>query len=420
MRLTQIHAAAPTRLDLTPEQVEAFGAELQALEQRVRAELGEKDAQYIRNVMRLANRLDTGGRLLLLAGLFPPAWLAGTAMLAVARTLHVMEVGHNVMHGQYDFMRDSVINTNYEWDTSAPNDQWRHGHNYVHHTYTNVLGIDHDVGYRIARLSEHQPWHPKWLLNLPNTFLLATLFEYGVALHDSNAADAFLEWDLEKLDVEKLRGMAPKFARLFLRDFVLYPLLAGPMALPVLSGNLTASVLRNWWNWAVIYCGHFPDGTALFTEEQIKNETRGQWYLRQLLGSANIEGGKLMHLLSGHLSHQIEHHLFPTIPAWRYPEMATEVRRIAQKYGVPYTTGPFGRQVANVIKRIARLSFPVSVDDALNWRKNAETMARIKADGLKVLTGKPERSARPAPRAPRRDAKSRAQSMLANAAVASV
>jgi fatty acid desaturase len=168
------------------------------------------------------------------------------------------------------------------------------------------------------------------------------------------------------------------------------------MALPVLTGNFTAGVLRNWWNWVVIYCGHFPDGTALFTQEQIRNETRGQWYLRQLLGSANIEGGKLTHLLSGHLSHQIEHHLFPTIPAWRYPEMAKEVQRIARKYGVPYTTGPLGRQVANVVKRIARLSLPTSLEDALNWRKNAKVMARIKADGQKVLEGK-TRSARPDP-----------------------
>jgi fatty acid desaturase len=394
MRLTKRSAHTPEGtpdFDLTPEQIEAFGAELQALERRVRAELGEKDARYIRDVMRLANRLDRSGRLLLLAGLFPPAWLAGTAMLAVARTLHVMEIGHNVMHGQYDFMNDPAINTNYEWDTSAPNEQWRHGHNYVHHTYTNVLGVDHDVGYRIARLSEDQPWHPKWLLNLPNTFLLATLFEYGVALHDSNAADALLEWDIRKVDFDKLREMAPKFARLALRDFMLYPLLAGPAALPVLTGNITAGVLRNWWNWAVIYCGHFPEGTALFTQEQIQNETRGQWYLRQLLGSANIEGSKLMHLLSGHLSHQIEHHLFPTIPAWRYPEMAKEVRRIADKYGVPYTTGPFARQVGNVIQRIARLSFPVSLDDARHWRKNAKAMARTKADGLEVLAGKPVR-----------------------------
>src|SRR5690606_27590370 len=118
--------------------------------------------------------MDATGRALLMASVFPPAWLAGTALLGLAKILDNMEIGHNVMHGQYDFMNDPVINTNYEWDGVPPNEHWRHSHNYVHHTFTNVLGLDHDIGYRVIRLSEHQPWHPKWLLNLNNTFWLAT------------------------------------------------------------------------------------------------------------------------------------------------------------------------------------------------------------------------------------------------------
>jgi len=208
--------------------------------------------------------------------------------------------------------------------------------------------------------------------------------------------------DPSKLEVELVPPLAKKIARQVLKDYVLFPLLSGPMAVPVLAGNAVANIIRNYWTWAVIYCGHFPDGTVVFTEEQIRNETRGQWYLRQMMGSANIEGSHALHILTGHLSHQIEHHLLPTIPAWRYPEMAVEVQAIAKKYGVPYTSGPFGKQLRSVFKRILRLSLPLSVDDALNWRENAVINARMKAEGHEVLKGK-RKAGYHAPRAVKRE-----------------
>ena len=92
--------------------------------------------------------------------------------------------------------------------------------------------------------------------------------------------------------------------------------------------------------------------------EQTRNETRGQWYYRQILGSANLTGGKLFHILSGNLSHQIEHHLFPDIPARRYAEIAPQVREICQRYGLPYNSGPLPKQFATVVRKIARLALP--------------------------------------------------------------
>ena len=63
-------------------------------------------------------------------------------------------------------------------------------------------------------------------------------------------------------------------------------------------------------------------------------------------------------MLTGHLSHQIEHHMFPDIPAARYPEMAPRVREICSRYEQGYNTGSFRRQLSSVIGRIARLSLP--------------------------------------------------------------
>jgi len=143
-----------------------------------------------------------------------------------------------------------------------------------------------------------------------------------------------------------------------LKDYLLFPALTGPFFLSTLAGNATANVVRNIWTFNIIFCGHFPSGTQTFTAEECQNETKGQWYLRQMLGSANIEGSDLFHIMSGNLSHQIEHHLFPDVPANRYPEMAPEVEAICQKYGLPYNTGPLRKQLGSTWIKIAKLSLP--------------------------------------------------------------
>ena len=128
----------------------------------------------------------------------------------------------------------------------------------------------------------------------------------------------------------------------------------------MLAGNATANLVRNLWAFTIIFCGHFPDGTQEFTEEETDDETRGEWYFRQILGSANLEGGKLFHILSGNLSHQIEHHLFPDLPANRYAEISTEVREICERYGIPYNSGPLASSSAASSGRSAGWRFRVA------------------------------------------------------------
>ena len=125
-----------------------------------------------------------------------------------------------------------------------------------------------------------------------------------------------------------------KVRRQALKDYVLFPALTGPLFPLTFAGNATANLVRNIWAFNIIFCGHFPAGVATFTEEECEDETRGHWYYRQLLGSANISGSRLFHLMSGNLSHQIEHHLFPDLPARRYPEIAPEVQEICERYGI--------------------------------------------------------------------------------------
>ncbi len=345
--------------DLTPEQVQALGHELDELRNRIVADLGERDAAYIRRIIKTQRGLEIAGRGLLFAGALPPAWLAGVTALSLSKILDNMEIGHNVMHGQYDWMKDPALDSRrFEWDTACPGDQWRHSHNYMHHTHTNVLGKDRDIGYGILRMSEDQPWRTRDLGNPIYATLLALLFQWGVAVHDLEvdrieAGEISLS---DKRDI--LSAIWRKGRRQVLKDYVAFPLLAGPGAPFVLTGNLTANLARNVWSFMIIFCGHFPEGVEEFSEEEAENETRGGWYLRQMLGSANLTGSRLFHILSGNLSHQIEHHLFPDIPAHRYAEIAVEVREICARYGLPYNSGPLRKQFGSVVKKIFRLAVP--------------------------------------------------------------
>jgi fatty acid desaturase len=348
-----------TRPELTSEQIEALGRELDEIRNRVLADLGARDAAYIRRVIKSQRGLELAGRALLEFGFLPPAWLAGTAALSLSKILDNMEIGHNVMHGQYDWMNDPALDSKrFEWDTACPGDQWRHSHNYMHHTHTNVLGKDRDIGYGVLRMSEDQPWRPRDLGNPLYAFLLMVLFQWGVALHDLEverieSGEIRLE---DKRDI--LRAIWQKGRRQVLKDYVLFPLLGGPGAPFTFAGNLTANLVRNVWSFMIIFCGHFPDGVEEFSEEEVENETRGGWYLRQMLGSANLTGGKLFHILSGNLSHQIEHHLFPDIPAHRYAELSVDVRELCERYGLTYNAGPLHKQFGSVVKKIGRLALP--------------------------------------------------------------
>jgi NADPH-dependent stearoyl-CoA 9-desaturase len=348
-----------SQIPLTPEQIESFGEELDAIRQRVLADRGERDANYIRKVIRAQRGLEVAGRGLLWAGVFPPAWIAGTAALSLSKILDNMEIGHNVMHGQYDWMNDPALSgKQFEWDNACPADQWRHSHNYMHHTHTNIVGKDRDIGYGVLRMSEDQPWRPYYLGNPVYATLLALLFQYGVAVHDLEV-EQLTTGKAKLADKRKLLGgIWKKVRRQTLKDYAIFPALSGPFFLFPLAGNATANLVRNVWSFTIIFCGHFPEGTHEFTEEETEDESRGEWYYRQLLGSANLSGSRPFHILSGNLSFQIEHHLFPDLPANRYAEISTEVREICERYGIPYNVGPLGKQFGSVVKKICRLALP--------------------------------------------------------------
>jgi linoleoyl-CoA desaturase len=398
---------------LSAAQLEELAREFDAIRDRVAGELGERDRRYIEAMIEMQRRLAVIGRVGLLLPRFRPLALGGAGALAAAKILENMEIGHNVMHGQWDWMNDPRIHSStWDWDTASTAEAWKHSHNYVHHTFTNIRGKDKDLGYEIMRIDPHQGWHPVYLFQPAYNLILAALFEWGVALHDLDF-EAIRSGEKSMRQVKhELKGIAGKARDQFVKDYVAWPLVSalasaavgaaveatkpapkrailgrrrsggilgrrgsqggdrlgrvagraladGTQAYRRAAGaNAAANVARNLWSYAIIFCGHFPDQTYTYSQSEVEDESRGGWYVRQLTGAANIEGSPLFHVASGNLGYQVEHHLFPDMPSTRYAEIAPQVKDICERYGLPYNSGPFFEQLGMVQRTILRLAFP--------------------------------------------------------------
>jgi NADPH-dependent stearoyl-CoA 9-desaturase len=398
---TDAHQESPLA-HLSEAQLEELAGEFDTIRDRVAGELGERDRRYIEAMIEMQRRLAVMGRVGLLLPRFRPLAFGGATALAAAKILENMEIGHNVMHGQWDWMNDPRVHSStWDWDTASTAEAWKHSHNYVHHTFTNIRGKDKDLGYEIMRIDPHQRWHPVYLLQPGYNLILAALFEWGVALHDLDF-EAIRTGEKSMRQVKReLRGIAGKARDQFVKDYVAWPLVSALASAAVgaaaeatkpepkpwrrlhrdrkgrlarvasraladgtqayrrtATANAASNIGRNVWSYAIIFCGHFPDQTYTYSPSEVEDESRGGWYIRQLTGAANIEGSPLFHVASGNLGYQVEHHLFPDMPSSRYAEIAPQVKDICERYGLPYNSGPFLTQLGMVQRTILRLAFP--------------------------------------------------------------
>lgn len=349
---------------LSPAQVEEFGRRVEEIRLNVMKNLGEEDSKYIYKVRNFVRYTEIASRgMLMFGGWIPPVWLVGTAMLGVSKIVENMELGHNVMHGQFDWLNDpSLRGEDYDWDNTCSGDDWRYTHNYMHHTYTNIIGQDHDVGYGILRVSDKQEWEIRHLANIPLALQLMFFFQWYVGAQNLHLEDALIyktkTWKQVWADATKFRKKA---VRQTLKDYVFFPAIATINFLPVLAGNAVANIIRNLWSSAVIFNGHFTEDAEIFEPDNTATETKAQWYLRQIRGSSNFTGGKWMHFMSGNLSHQIEHHLFPDMPANRYEQVAPQIRALCAEYGINYNEANFMKQFWTVWVALAKCSLPNDV-----------------------------------------------------------
>ncbi len=144
-----------------------------------------------------------------------------------------------------------------------------------------------------------------------------------------------------------------KMVRYYGREYVFFPLLAGPFFWKVLLGNVMSEVGRDICAGAVIYCGHvgakdYPAGT--------RAGGRARWYVMQAEAARNIEVPTAVSILFGGLDYQIEHHLFPRLPPNRLREIAPRVRAVCEAHGVRYLSKGAPETLREVIRELRRLS----------------------------------------------------------------
>jgi len=272
--------------------IEALGEELDAIRRDIEDSLGTRDARYIHRTIRFQRALEVGSRTAILVSPSRTGRWLGVAALAVAKSIENMELGHNIGHGQWDWMNDPEIHSaTWEWDMAGVSSQWRYAHNYRHHVYTNVLGLDNDIGFSVMRVTRDQPWHWRYLLQPLQSLLLAVTFEWAIALYGLDAA--YKRTANPEQRATATAASVAKVRRQFLKDYLVFPALAGRRWRQVLGAVMTANIVRNLWTYAVIVCGHFADGAEKFTADGIERETRSEWYLRQMLGTANITAGSV-------------------------------------------------------------------------------------------------------------------------------
>lgn len=343
---------------LTKADIQALGYELDAIRSDIEKSLGENDAAYIRRTIRFQRTLDVVARLLIVCSRASADWFLGTVLLAFAKSVENMEIGHNVCHGQWDWMNDPEIHSStWEWDMVAVSSQWRYSHNYRHHMFSNVVGVDDDLGFGIMRVTRDEPWRLSQLLQPLRNLLLASTFEWGIALHGVHSEHGRVAADAGKV-AQARAELIGKITRQAVKDYVLFPALSRSRWRRTLAAAALANLLRNLWAYVVIFCGHFPDGAEKFTADVLEDETRAEWYLRQMLGAANFKAGPLLAFSSGNLSYQIEHHLFPDLPSNRYAQIAVRVRALCDKYDLPYTSGSLVHQYLLALRTIHKLALP--------------------------------------------------------------
>ena len=374
--MSSVEGATAT-LGLEASNFEGLGAALSTIHEEARARVGQEDLRRLERLNWFSRGMEGLGRVLLHLSVEPFMFAGGVFCLFVHKQLQMTTIGHTVLHGTYDHIEGAgrFRSSSFCWDTPIDEESWRAAHNIQHHQYTNVARRDLDINFGGIRLTEQTPHRLEHYWQVPVMFLVSwPFFSFTINLHVTGMLDLMGSqgWS-DSYDV--LRDDSPEAARevrwrtwrklvpYFLKEYVLFPLLAGPGFAKVLLGNFLSSRLRDLYTAATVYCGHvgasvesFPPGT--------RAGSRGRWYAMQIASSNNFRASLPLQVLCGGLEHQIEHHLFPKLPPHRLREIAPHVEQVCLEHGLPYRSRPWMQTLRDAIARIAVLSMPADAPRA--------------------------------------------------------
>lgn len=353
-----------------PKDLMAFAAEIDAVRAELHGQLGLRDVTHVRRVRKISHLAELLGRALIVLSPDPFTWTGGVLSLWLHKQLEAIEIGHSALHGSWDGLEgaEDFQSKGFTWDMPIEERSWKRGHNELHHQYTNIVGRDPDLNYGPLRIADQTPWLPQHLIQIGLFFATAPVFPWVINLHMTGLTDLshprHSEGFANVLPDRKLKTIlragllsAKKMTPYFLYNFVFWPVLAGPLWLKVLLGNLTADVMRDIYTCATIYAGHFGEDLKYY-DRSFKANGRGEWYKAQIEAAHDFKVPLLVSYLCGALDYQIEHHLFPKLPPNRLRQIQPKIEEICKRHGIQYHRQTWGQTLKQSLMRIAKMSVP--------------------------------------------------------------
>jgi linoleoyl-CoA desaturase len=360
-------------LQLTTAQYAELTERMDALREEHTADLGEKDVAWIRAYIAEWESDLAEGFAQIEAAWTPWGLYRGVVRFTVGRIKEFFE-GHNILHGQYDRLEaelPELHSSRYRWESAIHEEAWKAEHNLMHHTRTNIIGKDPDLSHGWLRTHDAIPWHPWHLVQLPYYAAYYLIFTYIINGQNFGLIDLMRlrmfgrdtgYAAIDKLPREgsrwELAAWDRQLALAFIRRKFFEPAKRSSAFTPkLLLCLLVSELVLNVWVAVTIQASHqaepkYPEG--------YRARGKGEWYLRQIESSRNFAlGDERLLKLYGALNYQIEHHLFPALPAWRYLIIAPRVQEICSDLGVPYKADAHRWQTfLGFVRVVARHSLP--------------------------------------------------------------
>lgn len=292
-----------------------------------------------------------------------PGWamLAGCAVMGVAMAGIGFSVSHDALHGAYSSNQKVNAAIGFTFDLlGASGYMWKITHNVIHHTYTNIHGIDEDLEVtpllRLSPLAKHHPWQRFQHLYAPIAYSMSTInwvFVKDFDLFSRKNLGPYLDKKHPRMQYGLL-----VFSKLFALTWMLVlPLLFLNVAWwQVLIGFLTMHLIGGTILGVIFQLAHVVEQTQHPVPDDLGRMPNG-WLVHEMLTTANFcVGNRLLTWYCGGLNHQIEHHLFPKTCSVHYPAISVIVRQVAQEHGIPYHLNPtFAGAFGSHLKMLKRL-----------------------------------------------------------------
>lgn len=253
-------------------------------------------------------------------------------------------VGFNVMHDSAhgSFSKHTWLNNIMGYSLNVMGGDvhlWKTKHNMIHHSFTNVEGVDDDIDIQpVLRLSHHQKrlWIHRFQ-HIYSFFFYALNYAFWVFYFD------FLKYFTGKIGDTKIRKYgfwdhvsfwATKLTYLFV--FIALPMMKVGV-LPTILGYLVLTSMCGLVIAIVFQLAHVVEETQFIDPAATQHKLETEWAVHQIQTTSNFAtGSSLVHWFTGGLNHQVEHHLFPRISHVHYPAISKIVRETCQQFGIPY------------------------------------------------------------------------------------